>query len=128
MRIVIFAADVVAIVGSDQRNAKVPLKPQQIRTNLLFQREPLVLNLEEEVPFPEDVAERTCGIPGGIVLACHEVLTQLTGQASRKSNQSFRMLRKKCFAHPRLVIHAVQRRFGGDLHQVAITLVAFGEY
>src|SRR5438270_4524622 len=124
---VIVTADVMAVVGGDERNAKFFFQPQQVRTNLLLEREPLILNLEKEVVFAEDVAIGGGRVPRRIVLVCHQMLAKFSGQAARKSDQTFGMLRKELLAHTRFVVHAVERGFGRDLYQIAIAFVVLGQ-
>ena len=45
-----------------------------------------------------------------------------------QSDQSLRMLGQEPLAHARLVVKAVQRRFGDNLDQVAIALVIFRQH
>src|SRR5579884_1615223 len=118
----------MAVVCRNQRNPELFFESQQIRPNLLFERESLILDFEKEVSFAKDVAIRSRGIPRSVVLAGHQVLAQLARKAAGKPDQSLRVLREELLAHPRLVVHAVERSFRRDLYQVAIAFVVLRQH
>ena len=63
MRVTVFAAQVMRVVGSDQGNLQFALQSQQIGANLSFLVQPLVLNFEIEIPSAEDVLVLLRGSP-----------------------------------------------------------------
>ena len=67
-------AKIVAVVGSDQRCIQLLAELQQPRLDALFHLQALVLNFEEEILWPEDVAVGTSGLPGRVVLPFREPL------------------------------------------------------
>src|SRR3954468_4958151 len=95
---------------------------------LVLQFEALVLYLEEEIVFAEDVAEEGGGFFGFVVLPFREPLGHFAFQAAGERDQSLGMLSEIIFRDARLVIKAMQRRFAGDLDEVAVSLVGLGEH
>ncbi len=49
-------------------------------------------------------------------------------QAAGESDEALRVLRQKPLADARLVVEAVERGLGGDLHQVAVALVVLSQH
>ncbi len=88
----------------------------------------LVLNFEIEVAVAEDVVEGDGCLPRLLVLAFDQVFGDFSLEARRHADQPFGMLGEEFLADARLVIEAMQRRLGDDLHQVAISLIALGQH
>ena len=128
LRVRVVLAQVVAVIGGHQRKAKVLFQLQQVRLDALLFRQPLVLDLEIEVSFAEDVVVTGGSFARGIILPFCQPLGNLTLQARGKSDQALRMLGEKFLADARLVIEAVQRRLGNNLDQVAIALIVLGQH
>ena len=93
-----------------------------------FFRQSLVLNLEIEIALAEDVVEGDGGFAGRVVLPFRQPLGDFALQTCRQTDQPLRVLGQKFLADARLVVEAVQRSLGDDLHQVAITLVVLGQH
>ncbi len=55
VRMRVFAAQVVRVVGQHERNLQLLLQPEQIGLDLLLLLQPLVLNFQIEITSPEDV-------------------------------------------------------------------------
>ncbi len=121
-------AEIVAVVGRDQRNAGVLAQAQQVGADLVLLLQALVLNLEEEILCAEELAEEAGSLARGVVLPFRQALGDFALQAAGKPDQPARVLGEKFLADARLVVEAVERRLGGDLHQVAVALVGLGEH
>ena len=80
------------------------------------------------MPFAEDVAIGRGRLARGVVLPFRQTLGDFALQAGRQPDQPLRMLGQKFLADARLVVEAMQRRLGNDLHQVAIALVVLGQH
>ncbi len=76
----------------------------------------------------EDVVEGDRSLTRLLVLAFDQLFSHFALQAGRQADQSLRMLGEKLLADARLVVEAVQRCLGDDLHQVAVAFVALGEH
>src|ERR1019366_3088020 len=96
--------------------------------NAVLHLQALVLNLEEEVLFAEEVAIESGGRARRLVLAFRQALGDFAFQASGKPDQPLRMLRQEFLANAWLVVKAAQRSFRRDLHQVAVAFFVFGEH
>ena len=88
----------------------------------------LVLNFEIEIALAEDVVEGDGCLPRLLVLAFDQFLGDFALQARRQADQPLRVFGEKLLADARLVVEAVQRRLGDDLHQVAIAFVVLGQH
>ena len=128
LRVRVVLAQIVAVVGRHQRNAEFLLQLQQVGLDPLLFRDTLVLDLEIEIPFAEDVTEGNGGIARGFVFPFRQAFCNLALEASGQADQSLGMLSEEPFAHARLVVEAVQRRFGDNLDQVAIAFVILGQH
>ncbi len=126
MRIVL--AKIVAVVGRHQRQPEILLQLEKSRMDLVLHRQALILNLEIKIVLAENVDKSSGSRARSIVLPFHQPLRDFTFQASRKPDQSARMLRQKLLAHSRLVIKAVQRSFRRNLHQIAVALFVLGQH
>ena len=100
---------VVPVVGRDQRNVQFLLEPEQIRLDLLLLLQPLVLDLEKEVPLPKMSSILPGRWLGLFVLALPSVPGTTLPPGSRKSRSAPWYVGEKFLAHARLAIEAVQR-------------------
>ena len=92
MRVMIVFAEIVAVVGGDQRNIQFFFQAEQVGMDLLFQFQSLVLDLQEEIAAAENVLVLSRGGFGLLVLSRHQIAAQLTGQAAGESDQALGML------------------------------------
>src|SRR5579862_8529267 len=120
-------AEVVTVVGRDQRQAEIFFQTEQIGVDAMFLLQALILNLKKEIVGTKNVAVGCSGIAGGIVIFFHQPLGHFAFQAARESDQTFGVFGEKLLAHPRLVVKPAQRGFGSDLGQVAVAFLAFRE-
>ena len=88
----------------------------------------LILNLQKEIVFAENVAVKDGRIAGGVVLLFHQAFGDFALQAAGQPDQSFGMFGQKSLADARLVVKAVQRSFRGDLDQIAIAFFVLGQH
>ena len=72
---------VVAIVGSDKRNARLAREAHEVRINLLLFGEILVLDLEEEISFSENVLQIVSGLASRVVALGGKGRGNLSAQA-----------------------------------------------
>ena len=69
-------------VGRHQRHPEVFFQPNQAGTNAVLHLQPLVLNLQVEIFFSEDVAITRRRIPSRFVFVFHQVLSDFAFQAA----------------------------------------------
>src|SRR5271155_3259564 len=101
-------AQIVTVVGCDERQTEIFFQLEEAGTNPVLHRQALILDLKIKIVFAKNVAEGSSGGTRGIVIPFHQPLRDLAFQASRKPDQSSRMLRQKLLAHARLVVKAVE--------------------
>ena len=94
-----------------------------------FFRQSLVLDFEIEIALAEDVVERDRRVAAPC-RTCPSVSSSATSpfRQAGQADQPLRVFGQKLLADARLVVEAVQRGFGDDLHQVAIALVVLGQH
>ncbi len=128
LRVRVIFAQVVAVVGRDQRQAEILFQLEQAGMNAVLKFQALILNLKEEIVLAENVGVGSGRRARGFVIVFHQALGDFALQASREADEPAGVLRQKFLADARLVIEAVQRSLGGDLDQVAVSLFVFGEH
>ena len=87
--------DVVRVVCRHQRNAQVLLQPEHGLGHRLVGPQPMVLDLQKEVPLAEHLLKLAADPLGPVVLPSHQELAHLPCQTSRKPNQPLAVLRQK---------------------------------
>ncbi len=89
VRMRVLAAQVMRVVGQHQRNVQLPLQPKQVGLNLVLLLQALVLNLEKEIPAPEDVLillrDRALGLR---IVALPSALRTARRSGSRKTQST----------------------------------------
>jgi hypothetical protein len=108
MRMMIVFAEIVAVVGGDQRNIQFLFQPEEIGVDFLFQLESLILDFQEEVAAAENVLILAGGGLGILVFSGHEVAAELAGQTARETNQTLCMFSQKVLADARLAVETMK--------------------
>ena len=88
-------AEIVAVVGGDERKAEIFFQLEEAGMDFVFHRKALVLNLEIEIFFAEDVAVGSGGGAGGIVLPFHQALGDFAFQAAGEADRVPRNVRRE---------------------------------
>ena len=89
--------------------------------------EAVVLNLEEEVSLAEHLFELAGGSLGLVVFAGHEVLVDLSGEASGEGDEALGVPGEEVFRDAGLAIEAVERGLAGEADEVAVAGLVLGE-
>ncbi len=124
----VFAAQVVRVVGQNQRNLQIPLQLEQPLLDPLLVGQPLILNLQVEVAPAENVLVAQRRLLSLVVLVRHQVFAQFAAQAARQTHQALRVLGQIRLADARLAIEAVQRGLRGDPDQVPVALFVLRQH
>ena len=82
MRVAVLPAQIMRVVRRHQRNLQLPLQPEQRLVDLLFVLQPLVLNLQKEIPIAEDVLILLRHRFGLFIPPRHQLLAQFSAQAT----------------------------------------------
>src|ERR1019366_5746126 len=128
LRMGVILAEIVAVIGRDQRDVEFLLQLQQVRLDARFLRQSLVLNFEIEISFAKNVAKRNRGFASCVVLPFREVLGDFALKTRRQTNQPPGVLGQEFLADPGSVVEAVQRCFGDNLDQIAIAFVILSQH
>ncbi len=128
LRVGVVFAEVVAVVGGDQRQAEIFFQLEEAGMDAVLHLQALILNLEKEILFAENVGVGSGGRAGGIVVAFRQAFGDFAFQASGEADQAAGMLGEKLLADARLVVKAMQRGLGSDLDQIAVAFFVFGEH
>ncbi len=76
-------------------------------TDAVLHLQALVLNLQKEIMFAENVAILSRGVARGVILFLHQEFSYRALQAPGESDQTRRMFRQESLADSRLVVEAV---------------------
>ena len=102
-------------------------QPVEHRQHALVLLQPVVLNFQEEILLPEQIAIFV-GQPLGVVVAIgQQRFVDVAAQARRKRDQSLGMPREQVLIDARLVIEPVQIPAGNKLDEVAIAFLVFAQ-
>ena len=89
LRMRIVFAQIVAVVGRDQRQPKIFLQLEQPRMDAVFHLQSLILNLEEKIFFAKKFAVKSCRRSRRFVVPFRQPLRHFAFQAARKPDQPF---------------------------------------
>ena len=121
----VFGTQVVAVVGGNQGNSRLPRQPNQIRIDLFVLLKPLVLNFDKEVSLAENLLQVIGRLLRPLVAVFEKRRGHLAAQASGKSNQAFRMLVQDVFVDPRFVIEAFPIGQRNKFHKIPVARLIF---
>ena len=127
VRLVVLLVGVVAVVGGEQRRADLLGDLDQLRIGLALGRQPVVLQLDEQVVAPEDVLQ-----PGGLLdrpllVAVQQRLQHVAAEAPGGGDQPVGVLLEQLPVHPGLVVVALHERQARQLDQVLVAGLVLGQ-
>jgi hypothetical protein len=128
LRMGVILAKIVAVVGGYEGNAKIFFKLEKTGMDAVLHFQALILNLEIEILFAENIGEGTRRCSGGVVIALGQTLCNFSFEASRETNEATGVLCEELLAYSRLVIEAVQRSLRRYFDQIAIAFFILGEH
>ena len=109
-------AQIVGVVGHYQRQSQLPGKALDALIHRPLLRNAVILQFQEEVPFPENAAHLLCVFFRGIVIFFHQILWDCTGKARGQGNQPLVVLPEQRKIDSWLAVKAVNKGFR---HQIA---------
>src|SRR5260370_10175852 len=127
LRVGVVFAEIMTVVGGDHRNPEFFFQPEEIGMDAVLHLQTLVLDLQKEIMFAEDVAILSRRGASSLILFFHEEFGDRALEAAGESNQTLRMIGKESLAYARFLVEAVQRSFRRDLDQVAIAFFIFSK-
>ena len=98
-----------------------------LRIDALFDFQALILNFEEEVPFPENIAQPVGGFAGLIRPLFHQFFGDRAAQTRRQRDQPAAVFRQQVVINSGLVVKAFEESGGNKLDQIAIAFGIFAE-
>ena len=128
MRVGVFVAQVVAVVGGDERDPGARREGRHLPADLVLDLEPMVLDLEEVVLRPEDLAVLEGGAAGALVVVGEQVARHLALGAGREREQALAVLAQDLVIHARLVVEALEEGDRGEPHQVLEPALVAGQH
>ena len=127
VRLGLVLADVVEVVGHDQREPGLGRQAQQLLVEPVLVGHAVVLELEVEAVLPEDVAVLAGEVAGQLPVLDLERLGDLARQARRQPDQPLAVLGEVLAIDARLVVVAVDVGVGHEPAQVPVADEVLGE-
>ena len=124
----ILVAQVVDVARRHERDPGARRELDELRVDLLLDREPGVLELDEGRVAAEDVGEPLRAPPrASFGWPCSSALQTRPGEAAGERDQALRVSGEELPVDARLVVVALEVPERGELDQVRVALVRLGE-
>ena len=123
----VFLAQVVRVVGGDQRDAGFRGEAVELRGEAGVLFEVMVLDFEEEVILAEYVVVGVGEAAGVVVLVGEDGFVDVAAQAGGHGDQAFGVRGEQVLIDAGLVIEALEVAGGNQVDEVAIALLVFAE-
>ncbi len=125
MRLRIFAADVVDVVGSYQGNARLAVQSFDIGQDFQLFFQPLVLHLEEKMILAENLPQGQRFFFRRFVIVIKQKALHPARKASGQGDDAPAVLPQHVVVDARLVVKPADKAFRYDFHQVFIAVLVF---
>ncbi len=109
----VFVMKVMTIVGGDERYTGFFRKTDQFAVDIFFDRQPLILNFEEEIAFAEHIAQTVSILARLIVFLFHDRFGHRAAKTGRERDQAFAVFGKQVIVNAGAVVEAFEET-GGD--------------
>ena len=123
MRFVVGALEEMDVVGRDQAETEVAGPAHQMGVDLALRVHPVIMNLDEEIPLPEDVAVLGGQPESALRIAVEDGAAHLAFQASAQPDEPLGVPGQKLLVDARLVVEPLEVRGADQLDQVGPPLV-----
>ncbi len=123
----VVAAEVVGVVGGDEREAGVFGEAVDEREEGLVLVEAVVLEFEEEIVFAEEVRVFVGEAAGFVVAVGEEGFVDVAAKAGRERDQAFGVAAEQVLIDAGLVVEAFEIGGGDELDEVAVALLVLAE-
>ncbi len=123
----VFAAQIMRVVGGDERNAGFDRQAVDLRRQPLVLLEAVILNFEEEVLLAEDVAIGIGQAAGVVVFIVEDGFVEVAAQARREADEAFRMRGEQILIDARLVVKTFEIGRRNQLDEVPVALLVFAQ-
>ena len=123
----VLLAQVVAVVGGDDRQAEVLAELQQLGIGAALTVDTMVHELQIHVVVSQDLAVAVDGVRRLLQVAVEDVSVDLALEAAGETDQALGVLGQKVFVDARTVIKALQERLAQEPGQILIAGVVAGQ-
>ena len=123
----VFAAQIMRVVGSDQRDACFDGEAVHLRDETLVLLEPVILDFEKEIFFSEDVAIGIREAAGVVVFFGEDGFVEIAAQAGGEADQAFRVGGEEILIDARLVVKPFEEGRRNHLDQVLVAFLVFAK-
>ncbi len=120
-------AQVVGIVGGDQRDAGVGRQAMHQRHDFGVGLQAVILQFEEEILGAEQVCVFVGDAARVFVAVLQESFVDVAAQACRERDQALGVAREQVLIDARLVVEAVEVAGGNQLDEVAVAFLVFAQ-
>ena len=120
-------ADVVKVVGDDQRETDLRGEPEQLAVEPCLLRDAMVLELEVEAVLAEDLLVLARDLASQLPVLDLERLGDLAAKARAEADEALAVLRKVLTIDARLVVVAIDVGVGDEAAEVLIAPVVLGQ-
>ena len=118
---------IVGIVGTHQRDARLAVDAQQLPVHLGLVGDAVVLQLQIEAVLPEDVPHGQGIFLRPVIVAVHQPAGYLSGQTRRQGDQPLGMLAQQIHIDAGLDVKALGERLAHHIGQVPIARLVFAQ-
>ncbi len=127
VRVVLLPADVVQVVGDDEIEPDFGGEAEQLGVQGPLVGQAVVLQLEEEAIFAEDLAVHAGGLARQVPVVDFERLGHLAAETGREADQALRVLGEVFVVDAGPVVVAVEMRVGDQAAEVLVALPVLGQ-
>ena len=120
LRVGVLRAEIVRVVRHDERKPRLARHAQQPLIDLPFLGKALILELEEEIPRPEDFAVFQRRSLGSVIVVLMQILRDPSCEAGGKADKALVVLPQKVHVHARAVVEAVDEAARDHIDEILI--------
>ena len=127
MHLPVLLPDIVAVVGDHQGDAGLPCDFQDIGVYIMFILQAMVLELQIEIPLPENTLVVEGRRLGPLIIPPQQGPGHLPGQAGGQGDEPLVVLLQQLEVHPGLVVKALGPGLAHHGGQVAVAGLVFAQ-
>ena len=125
MRLRVPLTDIMHVIRRQQRNAKLLRQLFQLRIHHFILRQPVILNLQEEIIHPENILKLQRFPSGPVIIPVQQTKLNPAGETGRQGDDALTVRPEFLFINPRLEIKSPFICIGDNLNQIVVSLIVF---
>ena len=125
MRRRILLENVVNIVGADQIDAGLFMKPEKLLINQLLLFYAMILKLQKEIPLSEYLLITQCRCLSLIIIVNRQMAGHFTCQTGTQRNDALMVFFQGLIINTRFIIISLRKAGRYDFHQIMVTGIIF---